>query len=68
MPKETVYGFTNIVAPMVGTICLKLVLGERKGRVIHMAEFVVVEIWSVFNVIIGRPSIHAFRIVPSTYH
>lgn len=68
LTKEPVYDFTNTAAPVAGIINLRFSLGERKGRISRMTEFVVVEIESAFNTIIKRPSLHAFKIVPSTYH
>lgn len=68
LTREHIYGFINIAAPVVGTIFLQLTLGERSGNVSRMTEFTVVKIDYAFNIIIGRPSLHAFKAVPSAYH
>lgn len=68
MPNEPIYSFTNTIALVVGIINLRIAFGERKGRSNRMAEFIVVEINSVFKAIIGRPDLHAFKEVLTTYH
>lgn len=57
--KEAIYSFTNTEASVVGTIDLEVFLGKRKGKVSRTAHFIVINISSPFNVILGRPSINA---------
>lgn len=67
LAKEEIYDFTNTEDPVVGTINLEVSLGERKGRVSRTTYFIVVNISSPFNGILGRPIIHGFKEVPSSY-
>lgn len=67
-PKEPIYGFTNTAAPLVGRINLRLSIGSKKRRAIHTTKFVVVNLESSLNGIIGRSSIHGFKVFPSSYH
>lgn len=66
--KEPIYDFTNTTTPVEGTIFLQLSLGERDGTISRMVEFMVVKIDFVFNTIIGRLGLHAFKVVPLIYH
>lgn len=54
-PKEAICGLTNTVAPVVGIIILTI----YRGRVNMM------DLKSSFNVIIGHPTIHGFKVIPS---
>ena len=33
-----------------------------------MVEFLVVDTWNVYNVVLGRPSLYKFKVVVSVYH
>ncbi|CAA0808228.1 Unknown protein, partial [Striga hermonthica] len=54
-------------APL-GETTLAVVLGEGDLRKVKMVRFVVVDVESAYNVILGRPALNAFQAVVSTYH
>ncbi|KAL0458806.1 UNVERIFIED_CONTAM: hypothetical protein Slati_0507800 [Sesamum latifolium] len=72
IPLDTVdtslYGFTGEVVHPRGMISLPLSLGTTPLRKMCLLKFFVVDIPSAYNVILGRPTLNAFRVVISTYH
>ena len=64
----------EVTVPLVGfagkgTIPLgKIVLPVRAGGISKMIEFLVVDIDSPYQAILGRGWLHAMKAVPSTYH
>lgn len=66
--KEAIYGFTNTATSIPSAISLKTSIGSKKGRVRCTTLFVVFEVESSFNAILGCPFIHNIRVVPSAYH
>ncbi|CAA0841581.1 Uncharacterized mitochondrial protein AtMg00860, partial [Striga hermonthica] len=58
---------TDEFAPL-GETNLAVVLGEGDLRKVKMVRFVVVDVESAYNVILGRPALNAFQAVVSTYH
>ena len=57
-------GFTGKVTIPLG----KVVLPVRAGSVSKMIEFLVVDIDSPYQAILGRGWLHVMKVVPSTYH
>ncbi|XP_057949885.1 uncharacterized protein LOC131144936 [Malania oleifera] len=57
----------NTVHPL-GTITLPVTIGTTPQQVTTLAEFLVVDRPSVYNVILGRPFLNAVWAVSSTYH
>ncbi|XP_058078992.1 uncharacterized protein LOC131227260 [Magnolia sinica] len=51
-----------------GAISLPMTVGEGRHQVTLLVDFLVVNVPSVYNVILGRPSLNAMRAVVSTYH
>ncbi|KAL0361145.1 UNVERIFIED_CONTAM: hypothetical protein Sradi_3799000 [Sesamum radiatum] len=72
IPLETVeaslYGFSGEVVYPRGMISLPLTLGTFPLRKTYLLRFLVVDIPSAYNVILGRPRLNAFRAIISTYH
>ncbi|KAL0400327.1 UNVERIFIED_CONTAM: hypothetical protein Sradi_2376000 [Sesamum radiatum] len=72
VPLETVdtslYGFAGEVVHPRGMISLPLTLGTFSLQKTCLLRFLVVDILSAYNVILGRPTLNAFRAIISTYH
>ncbi|KAL0420785.1 UNVERIFIED_CONTAM: hypothetical protein Slati_3101400 [Sesamum latifolium] len=70
VPLETVdtslYGFAGEVVHPRGMISLPLTLGTSPLRKTCLLKFLVVDIPSAYNVILGRPTLNAFRTIIST--
>ncbi|KAL0412121.1 UNVERIFIED_CONTAM: hypothetical protein Slati_3801800 [Sesamum latifolium] len=64
----TLYGFAGEVAHPRGMISLPLTMGVGVTRKTCMLKFLVVDVPSAYNVILGRPTLNAFQAVISTYH
>ncbi|KAL0412321.1 UNVERIFIED_CONTAM: hypothetical protein Sradi_1433800 [Sesamum radiatum] len=62
------YGFDGEVVHPRGMISLPLTLGTFPFRKTCLLKFLVVDIPSANNVILGHPTLNAFRAVISTYH
>ncbi|KAK6163864.1 hypothetical protein DH2020_000728 [Rehmannia glutinosa] len=68
-PVETaMFGFGGGVVESIGQVNLSVTIGEQLHRKTHMVSFLVVDSFSTYNVIIGRPALNAFRAVVSTFH
>ncbi|XP_021722395.1 uncharacterized protein LOC110689871 [Chenopodium quinoa] len=63
-----VTGFNGSSSYPDGKILLPVSLGQERARRSIMAEFLVIDAPSVYNVIMGRPLIHDVQGVFSTYH
>lgn len=61
-------GFGGQVVSPEGSIELPITLGEGRNYTTMMVEFLVVNDGSTYNSILGRPTIHQLKAVPSTYH
>ncbi|KAL0433515.1 UNVERIFIED_CONTAM: hypothetical protein Slati_2685800 [Sesamum latifolium] len=64
----SLYGFAGEVVHPRGMISLPLTLGTSLLRKTCLLKFLVVDIPSVYNVILGRPTLNTFRAIISTYH
>ncbi|KAL0444774.1 UNVERIFIED_CONTAM: hypothetical protein Slati_2200100 [Sesamum latifolium] len=62
------YGFAGEVVHLRGMISLPLTLGTSPLRKTCFLKFLVVYIPSTYNVILGRPTLNAFRAIISTYY
>ncbi|XP_073030621.1 uncharacterized protein [Primulina eburnea] len=62
------YGFAGHVIQHLGQIMLPLSLGTDHRRITKMIAFTVVDTFSAYNGILGRPALKDFRAVASTYH
>ncbi|XP_074374545.1 uncharacterized protein LOC141714952 [Apium graveolens] len=63
-----IYGFAGVECPVEGIIKLPLTMGHEPRQASQMLNFMVVKAGSTYNAIMGRTGIHAFKIVPSSYH
>ncbi|XP_058111240.1 uncharacterized protein LOC131254266 [Magnolia sinica] len=66
--KTPLYGFAGERVISEGAISLLVIAGEGQHQVTLMVDFLIVNVPSVHNVILGRPSLNAMRAVVSTYH
>ncbi|CAA0834127.1 Unknown protein, partial [Striga hermonthica] len=64
----SIFGFNGSEVTPLGETTLAVVLGEGDLRKVKMIRFVVVEVESAYNVILGRPALTTFQAVVSTYH
>ncbi|KAL0445095.1 UNVERIFIED_CONTAM: hypothetical protein Slati_2232200 [Sesamum latifolium] len=64
----SLYGFAGEVVHPRGIISLPLTLGIGPIRRTCMLKFLVVDVPSAYNVILGRPTLNAFQAMISTYH
>ncbi|RWW70575.1 hypothetical protein BHE74_00021740 [Ensete ventricosum] len=65
---STLTGFTcDSIAPL-GTVTLLLTIGEEPRTKTLMVIFMVVDLPSAYNAIIGRPTLNRLRAVVSTFH
>ena len=52
----------------LGSIQLVLTLGDPPCQAITTVRFLIVDTPSAYNMLLGRPSLNAIRVVPSAYH
>ena len=52
----------------LGSIQLVLTLGEPHCQATTTARFLIVDVPSAYNMLLGRPSLNAIKVVPSAYH
>ncbi|KAK4395714.1 hypothetical protein Sango_1725700 [Sesamum angolense] len=64
----SLYGFVGKVVHLRVMISLPLTLGTEPTRKTCMLKFLVVDVSSAYNVILGRPTLNVFQAVISTYH
>ncbi|KAL0416935.1 UNVERIFIED_CONTAM: hypothetical protein Slati_3525400 [Sesamum latifolium] len=68
-PVDTsLYGFAGEVVHPLGQISLPISLGIEPARKTRMTHFLVVDMPSAYNLILGRPTLNTFQAVISTYH
>ncbi|KAL0448744.1 UNVERIFIED_CONTAM: Pro-Pol polyprotein [Sesamum latifolium] len=64
----SLYGFAGEVVHPRGLISLPLTLGTGHTRETCVLKFLMVDVPSSYNVILGRPTLNAFQAVISMYH
>ncbi|KAL0444235.1 UNVERIFIED_CONTAM: hypothetical protein Slati_2146200 [Sesamum latifolium] len=64
----SLYGFSGEVVHPRGMISLPLTLGAGTTRKTCMLKFLVVDVPSAYNAILGRPTLTAFQAIISIYH
>lgn len=68
-PAQTpLYGFARECVRSAGTVRLPFTIGDGLDRVARMVEFIVVDQSSIYNVILGMPTLNALKAVVSTYY
>ncbi|XP_058070962.1 uncharacterized protein LOC131220001 [Magnolia sinica] len=66
--KTPLHGFAGERVISEGAISLLMTTGEGRHQVTLLVDFLVVNMSSVHNVFLGRPSLNAMQVVMSTYH
>ena len=61
-------GFGGMKVQPVGTISLPVVVRAYPQQITKNVNFLVVDCLSLYNVIIGRPTLNSWKAVTSTYH
>ncbi|XP_064963257.1 uncharacterized protein LOC135611546 [Musa acuminata AAA Group] len=61
-------GFTGDSISPLGTTVLPITVGEERRSKIVMTTFMVVDLPSAYNIILGCPTLNKIRAVVSTYH
>ena len=61
-------GFENEKVKVQGVVSLPFTLGEKPKTTTTMVDFMVVKVPSAYNVLLGRPSQNALRVVGSSPH
>ncbi|KAL0462748.1 UNVERIFIED_CONTAM: hypothetical protein Slati_0162400 [Sesamum latifolium] len=64
----SLYGFAGEVVQLLGHISLPLSLRSEPTHRTRMVNFLVVDMPSAYNLILGRPTLNTFHAVVSTYH
>ncbi|KAI3448580.1 hypothetical protein Pfo_005245 [Paulownia fortunei] len=68
-PVDTaLFGFGGGVVDPMGQVILPISLGTEPMRKTRMVKFLVVDSFSAYNIILGRPSLNTFQAVVSTFH
>ena len=61
-------GFSGEKVLPLGSIQLVLTLGDSLCQAMTTARFLIVDAPSAYNMLLGRPSLNAIKVVPSAYH
>lgn len=68
-PVETiVVGFTGVALSPMGQVTLPISMGDYPAIATGSVDFLVMDIPSAYNIVLGRPSLNMFQVVVSTYH
>ncbi|XP_060963703.1 uncharacterized protein LOC133033115 [Cannabis sativa] len=65
---QTVYGFSGQNVTPLGRIRLPLTVGQAPRSITIMAQFLVLDVPSAFNVMLGRPALYDLKTVTSIFH
>ena len=63
-----VYDFTGDYVIPLGVISFSITLGKYPRQSCMMAEFLVIDQPSTFNVVLGRPSLRELKAITNIYH
>ena len=61
-------GFSGERVLPLGSVQLVLTLGDPPCQATKMVRFLIINAPSTYNMLLGRPSLNAIRVVPSAYH
>ena len=61
-------GFSREKVLPLGSMQLVLTLGDPPCQATTTARFLVVDAPSTYNMLLGRPSLNAIKVIPSAYH
>ena len=63
-----IYGFNGVEYNIEGIIQLPVTIGQEPQEATQMLSFLVVKAPSMYNAILGRTSLHAFKAIASIHH
>ncbi|KAK6123773.1 hypothetical protein DH2020_042483 [Rehmannia glutinosa] len=66
--ETALFGFEGRVVEPIGYVILLVTIGEQPRHKTRMVSFLIVDSFSTYNVIIGRPALNVFQAVVSTFH
>ena len=52
----------------LGAVTLSVIVGDYPQQIIKDVTFLVVDCSSIYNTILGRPTLNSWKVVTSTYH
>ena len=61
-------GFGGTKVYLLGAITLPVMIGDFPQQITRDVTFLVVDCFSTYNAIIGRPTLNLWKAVTSTYH
>ena len=61
-------GFSGERVLPLGSVQLVLTLGDPPCQATTTVRFLIVDVVSAYNMLLGKPSLNAIRVVPSAYH
>ena len=61
-------GFSEERVLPLGSIQLVLTLGDSPCQATTTVRFLIVDAPSAYNILLGKPSLNAIRVIPSAYH
>ena len=61
-------GFSREKVLPLGSIHLVLTLGDPPCQATTAVKFLIVDASSAYNMLLGRPSLNAIKVIPSAYH
>ena len=61
-------GFSRERVLPLGSVLLVLTLGDPPCQATTTVRFLIIKAPSAYNMLLGRPSLNAIRVVPSAYH
>ena len=65
---SSLIGFGGMKVQPVGTVTLPVVVGSYPQQITKSVNFLVMDCSSLYNAIIGRPTLNSWKAVTSTYH
>ncbi|KAM6554158.1 hypothetical protein CsatB_014920 [Cannabis sativa] len=65
---SSIYGFTRDTIALKGMIKLQITLGTDRVTAKSMADFAIIDQYSTYNAVIGRPILKDMKIITSIYH
>ena len=65
---SSLIGFGGMKVQPVGIVTLPVMVGSYSQQITKLVNFLVVDCSSLYNAIIGRPTLNSWKAVTSTYH
>ena len=68
LTNASIIGFGGTKVYPVGAVTLPVMVGDYPQQITKDVTFLVVDYLSVYNAILGRPTLNSWKAVTSTYH